>query len=488
MSELGQLIATYAEHLTVLALLDTVLIVTVIPIVLIKKRDPTTAVAWCLVVLLVPMLGALLFWGFGVNYLQRRVTRKGQQRRSLHAVAPPARHAASRGALPAAEPPVPDLPLVEVALELNAFPVSTGNAVLLYRETSDAFTGLLEAIAAARHHVHLEVYIFRSDATGRQIIDLLVQKAKAGVQVRLLYDSAGTLWLSRSMVRPLVEAGGLVRDFLPINPLRSWIRINLRNHRKIVVVDGAVGFTGGMNVGDEHLGKSKRYGYWRDAFLRLEGPAVAGLQRIFMEDWHFAAAETLEEECYFPPPASCGNDLVQVVDSGPDQPLNSIRELYFAAILSARERLWIASPYFVPDSGILDALRLARLRGVDVRLLGLMRPDSLITFYAGRYYWADLLAMGGKVYQYARGMMHAKVMLVDDCWAMVGSANFDNRSLHLNLEAGCILYSPERIEELAAGFLRDLEDAVSIDAEAFARRSLLVQVAENACRLLSPVL
>jgi cardiolipin synthase len=478
----------YWQHLTAFALLDTLLILVVIPVVLIKKRDPTTAVAWCLVVLLVPMLGSLLFWGFGFNYLQRRVKRKSSQRQSLGAEHPPARREAKRGAGADKQASGPALPLADVALAVNAFPVSPGNAVRLYNDTRDAYEELLGAVASARHHVHLEFFIFRSDDAGRRLVALLTEKARAGVQVRLLYDSAGTLWLARSMIEPLIRAGGLIRDFLPINPLRSWIRINLRNHRKIVVVDGAVAFTGGMNIGDEYLGRSKRFGYWRDTFLRVEGPAVAGLQRIFMEDWHFAAQELLEGESYFPPLPVRGEDVIQVVDSGPDQEVNSIRELYFAAILSARKRLWIASPYFVPDAGILDALRLARLRGADVRLLCLERPDHYLSFYAGRYYWSDLLAMGGRVYQYTRGMMHSKIVLVDDRWAMVGSANLDNRSLHLNCEVGCVLYSSRLIGAVEAIFQGDLREAVPLDPEAFAKRALLVRVVENACRLFAPVL
>ncbi len=478
-----EFLTDYWRHLTALALVNALLTVTVIPVVLIKKREPTTAVAWCLVVLLVPMLGALLFWVFGYNYLQRRITRKHRQRQSLGAEHPPVRREASRGAGGGA--PLP--PLAEVALAVNAFPLSPGNRVDLYHDTRAAYEAILAAIAGARRHVHLEYYTFRSDETGRRVVDLLVEKARAGVQVRLLYDSAGSLFLSPGMTRPLVQAGGRVCDFLPLNPLRSWVRINLRNHRKITVVDGAVGFTGGMNIGDEYLGKGP-LGFWRDTSLRLEGPAVAGLQRVFMEDWNFASDELLDEGSCFPHHDPVGDDLVQVVDSGPDQEPNSIRELYFAAILSARKRLWVASPYFVPDAGILDALRLARLRGVDVRLLTLLRPDHRVPFYAGRYYWGDLLSFGGRVYQYAAGMMHAKVVLVDGEWAMVGSANLDNRSLHLNCEAGCVLYTARRVAELEAQFLRDLESSVALDREAFARRSLGAKLAENACRLFSPVL
>jgi cardiolipin synthase len=477
----------YWQNLTALALINMLLIVLVIPVVLIKKRHPVVAVAWCLVVLLVPMLGAALFWAFGVTYLQRRLTRKTRQRQSLSAEHPPARREARRGG-GATDSPEAKLPLADIALAVHAFPVSDGNNVRIYRETTEAFEAMLDAIRGARHHVHLEFFIFRNDETGKRLFDLLAEKARAGVEVRLLYDSGGSLWLSSRLLRPLVDAGGQVRNFLPVNPLRSWFRLNLRNHRKILVVDGVVGFTGGMNIGDEYLGKTRRFGYWRDTMLCLHGPAVAGLARIFMEDWHFAATEVVKEEPYFPMTEECGSDVVQVIDSGPEEETNSIREMYFAAILSARKRLWIASPYFVPDSGILDALRLARMRNVDVRFLGLLRPDHYIIYYAGRYYWADLLRMGVRVYQYSRGMMHSKIMLVDDGWAMVSSANLDNRSLHLNCEAGCILYSRRLIDELEAHLLHDMEDSVLLDADTYAKRSLLVQLTENACRLFSPIL
>jgi cardiolipin synthase len=480
-----QYISEYLPHLTVFAVLDAVLICVVIPIVLIKKRDPTAAAAWCLLVLLVPLLGALLFWLFGYNYVHRRITRLRRHRTAFDTAHPPARPEAARGALVPADSPHA---LANLAVAVDAFPVSQPNRVTVYHETEHAFAALLEAIRAARHHVHLEYFIFRSDDTGRTLIDLLAQKARAGVQVRLLYDAVGALFLSGRMIQPLLEAGGQVCGFLPVNPLRSLFHLNFRNHRKITVVDGAVGFTGGMNIGDEYLGKDSYFGYWRDTVLRIDGPAVAALQRVFIEDWHFATAETLNEAVYFPPLEGQGQHAVQVVDSGPDQELNSLRELYFAAILEAKKRLWIASPYFVPDASILEALRLACLRGVDVRLLCLSRPDHFLSFYAGRYYWSDLLEYGARVYTYSRGMMHSKIVLVDDNWALVGTANLDNRSLHLNFELSCVLFSRDLIGDLIAHFERDLTESVPLDAVTFAQRGLVSRLLENACRLFSPIL
>jgi cardiolipin synthase len=475
----------YLPHLTIFALLDTALICVVIPIVLIKKRNPSSAVSWCLLVLLVPVVGALLFWMFGYNYIHRRITRLRRHRSRFGTVNPPARPEAARGS---GEPAGDGPPLVHLALAVDAFAVSQHNQITVYHETEQTFAALLEAVRAARHHVHLQFFIFRSDDTGRSLVELLTEKAKAGIEVRLLYDSVGSLFISGRMLRPLRAAGGKALDFLPVNPLRSWVQVNFRNHRKIVVVDGKVGFTGGMNIGDEYLGKDRYFGYWRDTFLRIDGPGVAALQRVFIEDWSFAARESLNEEPYFPPLEGQGQHAVQVVDSGPDQDLNSNRELFFAAILEAKKRLWIASPYFVPDAGLLDALRLACLRGVDVRLLCLSRPDHFLSFYAGRYFWSDLLSYGARVYTYTRGMMHSKIVLVDDDYALVGTANLDNRSLHLNFELSCVLFSRDLIGDLASHFERDLAESLPMDRDTFEQRGLPVRLVENACRLFAPIL
>jgi cardiolipin synthase len=478
----------YLPQIGLLALLNALVIALVIPWVIMRKREPTVAVAWCLVVVFMPLLGALLFWVFGYNVLHRRIRHKQTHQALFETDHPPHRVEARRGAETGTGSRPQRTQLARLAQAVQAFPVSPGNTLTSYSDTQQAFTALLDQIAAARHHVHLQFFILRSDATGRLLIELLAERARSGVEVRLLYDSVGSLFFNGKLLRPLREAGGRVGEFLPVNPLRSWIQVNLRNHRKITIVDGRVGFLGGMNVGDEYLGRSRYFGYWRDAFFRLEGPATAGLQRIFTEDWDFATGEAINGAAYFPEVSGAGLDTVQVLESGPDQTVNSARELYFGAILSARHRLWIASPYFVPDSGILDALRLARYRGVDVRLLCLQKPDHWLAFYASRFYWADMLATGASVYQYARGMMHSKLLLIDGRWAVVGSANLDNRSLHLNFEISCIVYTPERVAELEAHFLEDLEYSVPLDPEAYAKRPFLARLTENACRLFSPIL
>jgi cardiolipin synthase len=285
-----------------------------------------------------------------------------------------------------------------------------------------------------------------------------------------------------------VGLGGKCSVFLPLNPLRRRVQVNMRNHRKIMVVDGQVAFSGGLNIGDEYLGKVPRYGFWRDTHLQVRGPAVAGLQRIFTEDWDFAAGEDLDGARYFPKVKPTGGHTVQVIHCGPDQEVNSIREVYFAAILRARRRLWIATPYYVPDAGLRDALCLAGYMGIDVRLLCQYRPDKWVPLFAGRYYWDEALRAGVRIYQYTKGMMHAKVVMVDGEWASVGSANFDNRSLYLNFEANCLLYNRELVKELEDAFLNDLRDSIELQPTVYANRPLSGRVVENACRLLSPVL
>ena len=476
------MLSEYWPHLAaMLSVLDIALIVVFIPWVLLSKKDATATVAWCLLVIFVPLLGAFLFWGFGYNYLLHKVRHKRGERggRRKHVPHPDT---------PTHQTGQEETDLGELAERVNAYPPRPGNALTVYHETEHAYNALLDAIAAARQYVHLEYFILRSDAAGHRLLNLLADKAKEGVEVRLLYDAMGSLHLKGRSLRPLLKSGGQVAGFLPLNPLHSLIRINLRNHRKITVVDGRIGFTGGMNIGDDYLGKNPVLGYWRDSFVRLQGPAVADLQRVFSEDWAFARRETLPEEKYAPPQPDAGDVCVQIADSGPDQAVNTIREIYFLAIISARRRLWISSPYLVPDNGLFDALRAARYRGVDVRILTLLRPDHYISYYAGSYYAAELLSYGVKIYLYRKGMMHAKLMMVDGCWGMVGSANLDNRSLHLNFEVGCILHDDKQVAQLEAVYQRDLDDAIPLDRKLLEARSLTSRALENACRLFTPAL
>ncbi len=461
-----------------LVMLELFITISTLLAVMHLKREPMSAIAWSLTVLLIPFFGAFLFFVFGYQTVHRRLMRRRKRSRAYKKFTGRA-DGASAGV-----PAQWDV-LARLGHHGDGFPVTGGNAVTLYHEGADAFDAMIGDIERAEHHVHLQFFIFRSDDSGKRFIDALCRCARRKVEVRLLLDSVGSYNLPSRLLRCLKRDGGRVASFLPIvNPLR----VNLRNHRKVVVVDGRIGFAGGLNIGDEYLGKHPKFGYWRDTHFRLEGPAVEGLQRTFLEDWYFTTTEAVKGGVYFPSPRAAGSVLAQVVASGPDADFKAIRETYVAAILRARQRVWIASPYFVPDAGLRDAILLAARSGVDVRFLGLYRPDKWLPFLACRYYWGEMLAAGVKVYQYARGMMHSKFVLVDGEWASVGSANTDNRSLLLNFELNCQFFDAGVVRELEGAYLKDLEWAVRIDPAVFASRPLMGRLAENACRLFSPVL
>jgi len=473
--------------------------------VLMTKPEATSAVAWGLIIFFLPFLGASLFYFFGYQHIDRPRQRKRRHKLGYTLLNP--RRAATESGH-AFTPPSGAAPqhdetwkqslstrMAWLADRFGALPLSRGNHVDFYHDGPPAYEAMLAAIRSAKHHVHLQTFIFEPDDAGAEFLDALARKAREGVKVRLMYDAMGSHRLHRRSLLDFLTAGGLSSPFLPLNPFRRRLQINMRNHRKILVVDGDVGFVGGLNVGDEYLGKVERFGYWRDTHLRLRGPVVADLQRIFAEDWNFASGERLEDpadsdsgRAYFHPQTVGGPYHLQLIDSGPDRELKGIREIYFAAILNARRRVWIASAYFVPDAGLRDALRLAGYLGVDVRLLGQFRPDKSIPQYAAQYYWAEMLDAGVKVYQYTRGMMHSKVFLVDDDWASVGTANLDNRSLHLNFEVNCLMYSREAVKVLEEAFERDLTTAIRLDRSVYARRPFACRLLENACRLFSPVL
>lgn len=476
---LAEFASSYAADLAGwLLLLDAAIVLGTVGAVLHFKREAQSAIAWVLLIVLVPFGGAVLFWLFGYQTVNRRLRRKRLRGLAYKKLA------ARPGRAPADVPPRWDV-LARLGHHGDGFPVTGGNAVQLYHDGVDAYRAVLAELEAAKHHVHAQFFICKSDETGRRFIDALRACARRGVQVRLLVDSVGSYRLSSRLLNTLKRDGGRVASFLPLwNPLR----VNLRNHRKILVVDGRVGYSGGLNVADEYIHKNPRFGYWRDTHFRIAGPAVSALQDTFLEDWYFTTQEAVTGGDYFPHIDPCGHSLAQVVASGPDAEFKAIRETYVSAILRARERVWVASPYFVPDPGLRDALVIAARSGLDVRFLGLFRPDKWVPFLAARYFYGDLLSAGAKVYQYTRGMMHSKYVLVDGEFASVGSANTDNRSLFLNFELNCQFFDTGIAGELEAAFLNDLKDSIRIDPARFAERPFVARLAENAARLFAPVL
>jgi cardiolipin synthase len=467
------------------ALIDAILIAITVPWALRIKKDATSALAWCLLVIFVPLLGAVLFVLLGYQSVDRPLARKRKHRRSFRGQAK--REATGPPALGQEELDTTWEGIGRLADRLDAYPLTSGNKVEIFNEGEPFFAALFAAIASAKEHIHIEIYIFGYDDVGRKVLNALEEKAQSGVKVRLVYDAVGTRTLGWWRLRRLRNAGGHAAAFLPVSILKRRVRVNLRNHRKIIVVDGRIAFTGGMNIGDDYVDKGP-LGHWRDTMMQIEGPAVASLQATFAEDWNFASGELLGEAVFKAREKPVGDVQLQVIQSGPDFDPKAIREIYFAATLRARKRLWITTPYYVPDAGLRDALSLAGRSGIDVKLLLPLNADHFHVHYASRYYLPELLDAGVEVYWYKKGFIHSKVWIADGQWASVGTANLDNRSLFLNFEVNCMIYTPRVIAELEQAFERDLKDSIRIDAKTFARRPWTEKLAENFCRLFSPIL
>ncbi|MBW2730770.1 MAG: cardiolipin synthase [Deltaproteobacteria bacterium] len=456
--------------------------------VVMQRREPTATLAWVLGMVLLPYIGVVAYVVFG----RRRLVRQVRKRQAQSNLIEPKLEQHLADITNVEHTPLEEMPtreqsvLIQLTSRIGCRRQTRGNRVELLVDADQTYQAMEEAIAEARDHVHFQFYVYNDDDTGRRFRDLLTRKAKEGVAVRVLVDGVGSFGLE-SFMQPLVAAGGHFASFLPVGKFRRW-HPNLRNHRKLVVVDGRVGFTGGVNIGDEYTGRQKRTGAWRDTHLRVEGTATAHLQEIFAEDWHFATGREPSEQGWFPHVSPCGAARVHIVASGPDTDTQPLQRIFFSAVTLAKERVYLTTPYFVPDQAMAVALETAALRGLDVRLLLPHRSDAPLVLYAGRSYYDELLQAGVRIFEYQRGFLHAKTMLVDRQWATVGSANMDVRSFRLNFEVNAMVYGPHLPDQLARVFRRDLRLSREVTLEEVKAKSLTQRAAESFARILSPVL
>ncbi|GGF83248.1 cardiolipin synthase [Paenibacillus albidus] len=474
----------------ILAIILILMIIQIALILILEYRRPQRAMAWLFITFLCPPLGLVFYCFLGRNYWQnRKISRRGISLFREIRTHVKGRSTLVNNVADSGNPKYASRPgLLRLLASLSDSPVSGRNRIRILSTGREAFDAMLEAMEAAKEHIHLEFYIFRDDDIGCRFQEVMIRKARQGVKVRLLCDGLGSHNLSRSFVRRFRQAGVEFHFFLP--PLTSLLdrRFNYRNHRKIMVVDGLVGFAGGMNVGDDYLGKSPKMGYWRDAHLRLEGDSVYYIQYAFLKDWRLASGEGMSHPRLFPGHSCESRQAVQIVGSGPDGDIDATQEMYFGALNAAERRIWITSPYFIPDSAISRALKSAVLSGVEVKIIIPAKPDNKLVYHASLSYLEDLQDAGVKFYRYTKGFMHAKIMIVDDLLATVGSANLDMRSFYSNFELTAVLLDPQTIEQLASGFESDLNDSEYIDPIVFRRRGRIVKLGEELCQLLSPLL
>ncbi|MDB4867259.1 MAG: cls [Cohnella sp.] len=458
-------------------------------IMVLEYRRPANAMAWLLILFLFPIVGFILYYFLAHEYRRRRrVKRHGgidQQRRAeiidkSHLIGQPE------------DMPSPEFAhqerLFKLLRKAGAAPITGCNHSRLLTNGEATYKAMLEAIRAAQHHIHFSSYIIRDDETGRLFREELIRKARNGVQVRLLYDGIGSIKLKQSYFTPMKEAGAEYACFFPLRPTFMKKRMNYRNHRKILVVDGTKGFVGGINVGDEYLGKHARLGFWRDTHMELEGDSVYGLQEVFLKDWQTATGRNPRDPEFLPVHHCKGKEAIQIVAGGPNRRDDAIHETLFAALSVAKERIWITTPYFIPDASISMALKIAAMSGVDVRLIVPLVPDTYLVHAATMSYVDEMMSYGVRFWQYSRGFIHAKVVIVDNLMASVGTANIDLRSFFSNFETNALLFHADRIAELEKDFLQDLKDSLELELAAFRRRPRKVKAKQALARMLSPLL
>jgi len=447
-----------------------------------RSRTSQGAVAWAVGLVSFPLVALPLYLIFGRSRFHGYVKARRAGDTDIHRLAEEVGQRAHREDL-LSDRKHPEHAVLE---SLALMPFTHHNRVELLVDGEATFGAIFEAIDAAEDYVLVQFFIVHDDELGRELKSRLLKKAAAGVRVYFLYDEIGSHRLPRSYVDELREAGADVRSFHTTRGHRNRFQLNFRNHRKIVVVDGRVAFVGGLNVGDEYMGRDAKIGPWRDTHVKLTGPSVHAVQLAFLEDWHWAA-DALPELDWSPRPAESGAQDVLVLPSGPADQLETCGMFFVHAINSARRRLWIASPYFVPDVQVVCALQLAALRGVDVRIMLPQNPDHLLVYLSAFSYLEEAEQAGVKVYRYQPGFMHHKVLLADDRLGVVGTANLDNRSFRLNFEISIVVDDPPFNAELGEMLERDLANCREVTADELRERPFRFRLAVRLARLTAPI-
>jgi len=462
--------------------------------ILLDNGNTPKAFSYAILAFMLPVVGSVAYFVLGVNYQKKQIYSKklkatGQLLESIRE-----KSVAATERLIARDAPHlgGHTELAELLLKEANEPLSL-NRVTLLNNGEEKFPAVLADMEAAQQFIHIEYYIYEDDGIGNQIKDVLIRKAKEGVKVRFIYDDFGSKSLRKEFLGEL-KAGKV--DAVPFYRV-LWpffaSRMNYRNHRKIIVIDGHTGYVGGINVSDRYINtvEGNRF-FWRDTHVRIEGPAVWSLQYVFLADWNFCSRRRINpDEQIFPPmrkPQPATSELVQIVAGGPDYPRSTIMLSYFTAIANANERIFLTSPYFIPNASILVALRKAALGGKDVRLLVPDKSDADFANAASRAFYGELLDCGVKIYRYQKGFVHSKTLIVDDYLSFVGTANMDNRSFDLNFEINAVIYGKEFCQQLADSFLKDLDDSKIIAHQTWQRRSRWQVLGDKIARLFSPLL
>ena len=460
-------------------ILYIVTIFSAIVVVITANRNPVKTISWILILIFLPVFGLIFYFFFGQDIRRRYLPRKDIKKlKKLNL---------GRNITRETSKVKPEYERLVKLYDRNLYPLLSGNSVRLFTSGNDKMEALAEDLRNAENHIHLEYYIFSDDETGQKIKNILIEKAKAGVEVRVIYDDVGSWHTKKRFFEEMVHAGIHVYNFLKVRFPVFTGKINYRNHRKIVVIDGRIGYIGGMNIADRYVFGTK-WGAWEDMHIRTEGKAVLGLQTIFLIDWSLSENSFLNDEKYFPDTPISGSVKMQMVAGGPTSSRKEILQGFLKAITQAQKYVYIQTPYFLPTETLLTALQLASVSGVDVRLMIPENSDSKMTHAGTHSFIKDALTMGVKVYFYQPGFLHSKIMVIDDYFSTVGSTNMDFRSFEHNFEANAFIYDETIAHTLKNKFIGDIASSRRITLHLWEKRPRRQKFFESLMRVFSPLL
>ena len=467
----------------VLMVLYVITVLTVIGVVLSENRNPVKSMAWVLVLILLPIMGLVIYLIFGRSLKGMSLISRSHLRELRRMNDFPLSNEQQLNLTDSSRQ------LIALAGKLVGPHLFVGNGIDVFTTGKDKFEALKRDLRAAKDYIHLQYFIIENDATGAELIELLIEKARQGVKVRVLYDYVGSFYMKPSVLKKMRAAGIEVHPFLKLTLMQFAFRVNWRNHRKIVVIDGNVGYVGGMNIADRYVIGDKKWIPWRDTHLRITGEAVAVLQYSFAIDWDFTTSDLLTSPTmHYEQTPESPDYMVQMLGSGPTSRWNNISVVFFKAITLAKRCVYIQTPYFLPSDSLLKALQSAALAGIDVRLMIPRQSDSAMLRLATGSYMKECLLSGIKIYLYEPTIMHAKVLIVDDEFVTTGSTNFDFRSFEHNFEFNTLIYSKEFNQKMKAIFEADMEQCTRLLLSKWKQRPLLQKALESVVRLISPIL
>lgn len=474
--------------ITVLYVLNFIISFTIL---FLERKEPSKTLAWIMILFLLPGAGILFYLLFSQNIARQKIFHLSRFEEANISTALFEQMSDIRNGTFSFSSP--EAKKWQDMIRLNQIYgdsyYTQDNRITILTDGRHKFTSLLADIEKATTSIHVMYYILKPDSVGRSLLDALTKKAAQGVEVRILIDAMGGRMLRPSHFSRLVEAGGKFAFFFPPKLKYINLKLNYRNHRKLVIIDGQVGYMGGFNVANEYVGKNKRFGNWRDTHLRITGGCIQDMDARFILDWRFASKENLViSHAFYPPSPEEGNTGVQIVSCGPDSPQTEVKLGYLKMIASAKKNIYIQTPYFVPDDSILEALKMAALSGVDVRLMIPCKPDHIFVYWATYSYVGILLNAGAKIYIYDNGFLHAKTITVDGEVTSVGSANFDIRSFYLNFETNAFIFDRAEAYKMEAIFEMDMAHSHQLTRQAYRNRSLMIKFKESIARLLSDLL